>query len=353
MRILLLLAWGCGGEDSESDDTGGDADADTDADTDVDSDTDTDVDTDVDADTDSDSDRPWRAFSDDSPWNTPIPADPALEPDSDALIEDLATSSEWNFLGINIPRFSVPVFWADAETPLYDVQVRDVVGFRFGEPVPIPDGAAPDPMSDAHLCIVDRTAGWEWGMWNAWNDAAGWHCGVGAAIDLAGTGVRPPQDGNQDWTLSHGARACGFPLIAGLILVEEMEAGRIDHALVIAYPHIRSRWYTPPASTAQGTTGQALPDRGIPCGGRVQLDPAVDIDALGLTPSGLVIARALQEYGAYMSDFSGSINLYAENSPAAQAAWSAGLLGDYEVRDQIDLRDFRVLEIGALYDNGN
>ena len=137
--------------------------------------------------------------------------------------------------------------------------------------------------------------------------------------------------------------------MAGLIRTEEMEAGRIDHALIIAYPHIRGGCYTSPASTAQAPLPEqgALNDRGIPCGGRIQLDPSLDLDSLGLSRSGRIICQALQEYGAYVGDYSGAISLYAENSAEAQAYWSSGVLDTYELRDIIDLAWFRVIAHGS------
>src|SRR5262249_16944310 len=141
--------------------------------------------------------------------------------------------------------------------------------------------------TDQHLCIVDKQAQTEWGMWDASSTPNGWTCAVAATSDLSGTGVRPPQTpANPAWGASPGARACGFPIVAGLITVEEMRKGRIEHALVIAYPHIRSHWFKTPASTAQVTTSQALPGRGVPCGGQIQLDPTLDVEALPLSPSG-------------------------------------------------------------------
>lgn len=298
----------------------------------------------------------FRAFSSDSPWNTPIPENPALDPASSQLIDHFATSSEWPFLGFNLDSHGIPVYWIDStQVPMVPVQVNSVAGrgFDVDSRAPIPVGARPDPESDAHLAIVDPTLGIEWGFFGAYQQGSSWFCDVCATADLNGTGVRPPKDGNQDWFISHGARACGFPLIAGLVTVEEMQAGRIDHALAIAYPGIRSRYYTPPASTAQTTFGPLDPNRGIPCGGRIQLDPALDLDSLGLSPSGRIIAEALQRYGAFVADFSGAVSLYAENSPEAQAVWASGLLDTYEIREQIDLRSFRVLEMGRLYDDMN
>jgi hypothetical protein len=303
----------------------------------------------------------WRPFSDASPWNTKIAAGAKLDPENQAMIDDLAISSQWPFLGINIKSFSIPLYWANDATP--KSEVHSAVGGE-GFPgsngmngvamVPVPADAAPDPQSDHHMLIVHENRALAWDFWDASVSGGVWSCGLCATSDLLGSGVRPIAEGNPTWWTSHGSRACGFPLIAGLIRVEELEAGKIEHALVLAYPHIRAGLYTPPASTAQATIGnEAIKSRGIPCGGRVQLDPALDLETLGLSASGKVIARALQEYGAYIGDYSGAVNLYADGSPAAQAKWDAGLLDTYELKDQIPLSAFRVIELGTLYDNGN
>ena len=228
-------------------------------------------------------------------------------------------------------------------------------GFTNGRAaLPIPPDAVVAQGTDRHLCIVDRQNQKEWGFWDTRKVGNGaWTCSVGAATDLSGTGVRPPKDSRPSWAMSVGARACGFALSAGLITVDEMRAGKIEHALVIAYPHVRSHYFVSPASTAQGTTDKAIPTRGIPCGGRVQLDPRLDVESLGLSPSGVIIARALQQYGAFVGDFSGAISLYADASPDALAVWHGGVLSMLEVKDKIDLRKFRVLELGQRFEDDN
>jgi len=297
----------------------------------------------------------WRPFTATSPWNTPIDANAAVDPNSGALVADFATSSPWPFFTINIQSYSVPVYYVDGSTPLQTVRATVVggQGFDTGQAqVPIPAGAMPAEGTDQHLSIVNKQTNEEWGMWEAANGSSGWTCAVCATADLGGTGIRPPTQ-NPPWWMGHGPRACGFPLSAGLITVDEMRQGSIEHALVIAYPHIRSRYYTSPASTAQTTTDLALSTRGVPCGGRMQLDPSLDLDTLGLSASGKVVARALQKYGAFVGDFSLAMSLYAEASPAAQTVWNTGLLSTYEIKDQIALNRLRVLQIGSLYDNGN
>jgi hypothetical protein len=66
-----------------------------------------------------------------------------------------------------------------------------------------------------------------------------------------------------------------------------------------------------------------------------------------------MILLALQEYGAYVGDYSGAISLYAENGADARAYWDSGVLDTYELSGLIDLASFRVLRLGLLYDNGN
>ncbi len=302
----------------------------------------------------------WRPFSADSPWNTPIPANPELAPDSDALIADFISSSPWGpHLDVNIPEYSIPLYWADASTPSYQVLAdyggdgwSGTAGANATGTMPIPAGAAPDPASDHHLLVVDLERNLEWGCWNMGFQNGQWHAGLCATADLSGSGVRPPAT-VAPWYRAAGARACGFPLVAGLIRTEEIQAGRIDHALVVAYPHVRAGYFTPPASTWQGANGAgAISTRGIPCGGRIQFDPSVDVAALPLSRSGRIIMRALQEYGAYVGDASGALSLYAENAPAAQAYFANGVLDMYELNGKIDLTRFRVIRIGVLYGTG-
>ena len=305
----------------------------------------------------------WRPFSSDSPWNTRIPAAAAADCDSPALIADLASRGPWL---INIKDWSIPVYFVDAAaTPRHDVgDLRPGIygaGFAFPRRIPIPTGAIASPPvgdhSDNHLCVIDRALGLEWGMWAARQDATGrWFTGLGAVTDLNGTGVAPPWfDGPRELD-SHRARASGFPLIAGLIRVDEIKAGRIEHALAFAYDHCRTGLFVPPASTSQVTQLDAVDSRGIPMGGRLQLDPTWDVENSGLTRAGKIIAHALQEYGAYCSDYAGANVLYAENSPAAVPAW-AGVLATHDLAmiftPEFIRKHFRVIDLGTLLPGQN
>ena len=67
----------------------------------------------------------------------------------------------------------------------------------------------------------------------------------------------------------------------------------------------------------------------------------------------MIIARALQQYGAFVGDFSGAIRLYADASPDALAVWHGGVLSMAEVKDKVDLRKFRVLDLGQRFEDDN
>ena len=303
---------------------------------------------------------PWRPFSEASPWNTPIGNNPTLHAKSAEWIADWVTSSPYGeHLDVNLTGYSIPLYWADSTTPTHTVTCdlggegfTSDDGFDATVEMPIPDGATPDPESDGHMLVVDRERNLEFGLYAAVNDNGTWTCALGATADLTGTGVRPLKEDADPWYLAHGARACGFPLVAGLIRLEEIEVGRIEHALVVAYPHIRGGCYTSPASTAQAPTTDAHNDRGIPCGGRIQLDPELDLESLGLDGPATTIARALQRYGAYVGDYSGAMSLYGEASPAALTRWEQLL--DQDMIDRIPIDRFRVIaHTGDVYPDDN
>jgi hypothetical protein len=271
------------------------------------------------------------------------------------LVDAFRSSSPFGeHLDVNIARFSIPLYQANAGTPLQSVATNlGGEGWGQGGPgavgqMPIPPGATPDDSSDAHMSVItaDRTK--EYGCW-AMNfnvaRAGAWFAQLCATSDLTGNGVRPPATVANPWWTAHGARACGFPLVAGLIRADEIRAGRIDHALVFAYPALRKNRFTPPASTNSSDGA----DYGIPCGGRIQFDPSIDVTKLGLSPAGVTIMRALQQYGAYVGDYSGALSMYADNSPDARAYWSSGVLDTYELRDKIDMSKFRVIKHGTVY----
>ena len=304
----------------------------------------------------------WRPFSDDSPWNQKIHIDAKTDPQSGLLIDDLIKGGFY----ININDWSIPVYYINSDSvPKVNVinSRPGIYGKGFAEPnrIPVLPGFIASPpvgeFSDNHLCIIDTIKMIEWDMWAARkNKDSVWTTGLGAVTDLKGTGVEKPwflQDNEFD---AHRSRASGFPLIAGLIRPDEIKAGKIEHALVFAYQRGRSKFFIPPASTAQETYMEMNKLSGIPMGGRIQLNPDINIDTLNLNPACKIIAKALQEYGAFNGDYAGATVLYADNSPSALEQWK-GILKQEDFLEvftpEFISRNFRVIEMGNLLPGQN
>ena len=298
----------------------------------------------------------WRPFSPDSPWNTPIAADAPVDPNSDVLVAELGKHGP---LFVNINEWSVRVKYFDsAKSPLRSVRGiydgRHGPGFDPGELVPIPadalDPATPEPQR-YYFTLVDPVRNLAWDMRQAGQTLEGaWTAGFGAAVDLAGTGVAQPWMKAARADDSAGARPSGAPLMAGLIRVDEVKAGRIDHALAFAYPQPQTGKFLPPASTdlrAEARGAEQL--SGLPMGARLQLNPEFDIDNTLLSPGAKVVAKALQEYGAIVVDQAGANVLYAESGPEAVAAWE-GVLAPSDLQmlftPEFIALNFRVIETG-------
>lgn len=300
---------------------------------------------------------PYRPFSEDSPWNTKIPANAAIDPNSDVLMADFAA---FNPLHINMEEWSVAVYPVDHKaTPKRYVQALypNQYGHGFGprERIPIPDGAAPGgpALGTGYLVLEDRKAGQAWEMRQAGqNEDGGWFTGFGATADLRGTGVNMPWMKASSPLNAASPRPSGAPLVAGLIRADELKAGKIEHALAFAYSGARTNAFVSPASTALESR-EGRPDNpfGLPMGARIQLDPSYDIENTKLSPEAKVIARALQEYGAILVDEAGGTVLYAEAAPEALAEFE-GLLTPDELylifTPEFMSKNFRVLEIQGV-----
>ena len=306
--------------------------------------------------------RAWRPFSDDSPWNQKIPADAKTDPNSAQLIDSLAAAPFY----INIDEWSIPVYYVNSDlVPKVNVinSRPGIYGRGFKEPnqIPVlPNFIASPPVgenSDNHICIVDTAKMIEWDMWAARkNNDGNWTTGLGAVTDMRSTGVEKPWYAQEHEFDAHRSRAGGFPLSAGLIRPEEIKAGKIEHALVFAYQRGLSEFFIPPASTAQATFMEMNNRFGIPMGGRIQLDPSINVDTLNLTPACKIIARALQQYGAFNGDYAGATVLYADNSPQALKEWKR-ILGAEDLTKVFNTefvrKYFRVIEMGKLLPGQN
>jgi hypothetical protein len=248
-----------------------------------------------------------RLFAPTSFVNVAVPASPALDPASQAIVDKAILPYAGNANLSNSDWWGIPVAYADAATQLKTVTCYLYWCDRPMAPQRIPAHAAPTLGSDHHLAVIDAAAGTELALWAAENGASGWRAGVRwlSAIDGSGVNCRPGE------TVCGGANVAGFSLTAGIVRPEEIAQGHIDHALMITTPYTRSGYVACPAANSDG---QYADPAAMPVGARLQLDPALDVNALAIPTWKKVVARALQQYGAYVVDTGGSLSIRAEST---------------------------------------
>ncbi len=284
----------------------------------------------------------FKIFNENSPWNTPICENAETDPNSDLmiqnLIESLVSLGRTPNLGINYKEWTSPIHVIDADkSPKVDVRTTDPLGQLYesvdpdhdgiAEDIPLPDGCWPDPSNDGHMILVDpyKRVCWEFSIAHKLGPGK-WEASIIDKWDLNGPGYREPFSGKYWWR--SGARGSGCPFIAGLIRPEEIEAGEINHALAIATPINRkkisdeAKWEyelcSPPASR---TDGSGIGPEYVPEGARLQLNPNLDLDALGISEDAKTVARAMQQYGIFVVDCGAGFSLYFQNLGPDGGKW--------------------------------
>jgi hypothetical protein len=253
-----------------------------------------------------------RPYSDDSPWNTPIAANPRYDIHSDEMIATIKSKNE-GAISSDASQYSYPVYFVDQATPRWNVpclkykctivRAGGVEKTDILKDVPIPANARESTGMDGQIIIIDKQNGAEYNLWQVQRTAKGWTASNASIYNIFWNGV--PED--------YGSRGAGVPYFAGLVRPWEIEQGRIDHAIAFGYPTPARDRCVYPASKTDGNSG--LP-YAIPEGARLQLDPQLteaDFDRMGLDRTGKIIARALQKYGMFLIDVSGRPKIYVEN----------------------------------------
>ncbi|GBE02881.1 hypothetical protein BMS3Abin08_02333 [bacterium BMS3Abin08] len=295
----------------------------------------------------------FKAFSRSSPWNTPIPENPEIDPFSGWMIEYLKKKAG-SLVG-NIRKWTIPVHVIDSErSPKVDVKSSNGYLYHTVDPdedgiaegLPIPEGVWSDPERDGHMVLVDpgKRKSWEFAPAKKMRDGT-WIAGNIDVWDLDGPGFRRAFSGKYWWTI--GATSSGLPLIGGLIRPEEIQAGEIKHALLFAAPVNRKTTYPggKPQVCLPGarTDGTGIGFQYIPLGARMQLDPAIDLDSLNLSPASRIVARAMQKYGMFnVMTTHRDFVVYFQNLGSDGGIWKRYNL--FDDLKNIPIESFRVLK---------
>jgi hypothetical protein len=312
-----------------------------------------------------------KFFAESSFWNQPIAVDAEIDPRSPKWINMLEQEPSGENFGLSFKSWTIPVYEADENTPLYQVKyhylskeekrtwvtVKERERFGHGpgfNPVPIPDNAMPDPQKDAHFVVVDWKRMLAWDMWGLAKLPDGsWESKTGMLIRLDGDGV---YDGYQlgyvdgESVHFHGpSRAAGVPAFAGLVMYDEVMAGEIRHKLSCASRYVAFRQFVYPASWTDGFV-----EGGIPEGAVIRLDPNLDLSAFNLTKEETVIARALQKYGMVVVDVAQGQPIYIEGLWGHPDKSWEGKLREWDGGiNSIPYKHYQIMKIDKIVEKGD
>lgn len=256
---------------------------------------------------------PVNGFSPAGPWNTVLPADVPLAPNSAAIVANIAqdqadTNGLW---GLNTDTYSTPIFYVGPHTPVQNWTYSDCQNLPQLAPVlapslknvPTPANLIVSQGTDESTTIYQPSTDTYWDFWRAQEDASGhWSACWGGKIEhySSNPGIfRNPL----------GASASGLPLGAFTIRISELQSGYIDHAINLIVPRTQANCFSWPANRDDGNTVGS----DIPCEGqRLRLNPSFDVSTL-YSPAAQTIARAMQKYGLIITDKGGAVVTMAED----------------------------------------
>jgi len=300
-----------------------------------------------------------RFFAEDSFWNQPLENNPEIDPRNDHYISLLKKDHSHQNFGINLNRYTIPIYEVDSSVPLIKVGNHPDFNFRHHPDfdkmgVPIPKDFKPSPGNDQHATLIDWKRRLAWDMFLVEKDSAGnWNSSTGVLVPLDSSGVLNksyfPVKDDESIHQYGPSRAAGVPSFAGTIMYDEIKAGEIRHKLSCALRFVAYKEYVYPAIWTDGNF-----KGGVPEGSIIQLDPKLDLAKFDLLPGELVVAKALQNYGMVVVDFAAGNVLYGEGLWIyPDKSWN-GLLREWDGGiSSIPLENFRVLKNHDIQQGGD
>ena len=255
-------------------------------------------------------------FSPNAVWNKPLAPDAPLDPKSQVYVDGLRWEAWAWGTWINTSAYSTPVYTVPANQPNVRVTLDKYdPGLQAAfDKVPIPPNAQPAAGTDGHMVIWQPSTDTMWEFWRALKVAGSWHAPYGGRMrnvsQNPGYFTDPP-----GW----GATATSLPLLGGLIRMDEVRAGKIDHALALAVPQARALVWSWPA---QRTDGNVPGEDAFPEGVRFRIDPNLDLSTIPMSRLTRMMAVAAQKYGIIVRDIAGSVTFFGEDpTPTGSDPW--------------------------------
>jgi hypothetical protein len=254
-----------------------------------------------------------------------VPADAPLDPRSAELagsfgaeaaseVQEDEAGKQGAWISIVTTTCSIPIYTVPADQPTVRVTLKGGQAAALQEAwdaVPLPPNAQPAAGTDGHLVVWQPSTNRLWEFWRLVHGTEGWYASWGGAMQKVWS--NPGVYGPQAWPGAEpgwGASASSLSIAGGLITLEDLKLGQINHALAISIPEVRGGEY---ASPAQRTDGKSSNPLSLPEGAHLRLDPNLDLAALHLPRLTLMIAEAAQRYGIYVRDGGPVVAFYAQD----------------------------------------
>ena len=241
-------------------------------------------------------------------FDTPLSPSAPVANDSAALAADIINQYQTHYGDFGI-QDQYPIVTVGAGQA--GVYVSVLPGCNNFEPnvgnVPIPSSAASilTGSSDNPLMVWQPSTESEWEFWRVSYTNGAWSACWGGKITNVGSSAGL-------FTEPYGVSASGLSYLALTITEADVASGSIDHPIAIQMPLCNSM-------VSPATRTDCPGNAGTPSEGMLFRLPANLAMPAGLTPFAQLVFRALQNYGAYMTDRAGAVVVVAEN-PGAWAA---------------------------------
>ncbi|HET7786263.1 MAG TPA: hypothetical protein VFL36_09840 [Myxococcales bacterium] len=267
-----------------------------------------------------------------------FPAEDAWNTDISAVPADAHSADYLAFMGAGTlflhPNFGGP--YGQPVTVVGAAQPRVPMSFLYAAqsepgPYPFPPDVPIESGPDRHVTVLESGGCKLYETYNTYASGAGFHADSGAVFDLVTGAPRP-----SGWT---SATAAGLPILPGLARYDEVvEQGEIRHALAFVAGSTAHSWVAPATHSSGTSTAQFAPPMGL----RVRL--RADFDLSRFQGPSLVILRALQKYGMFVTDNAGGgfWSLAGEQDPRWPVA-------DLEALKTVPASAFEVVQLGTVH----
>jgi hypothetical protein len=194
---------------------------------------------------------------------------------------------------VNWDAYSIPIFVASVSDPTITVTWTASYDPPYTNGTSMfqaPTTVAPSPGSDGNVVVISPDHASAYEAWRFDGGPVSFTATYFVATDLKAGG----------W--SGGIHAAGCSLAGGLVRASELRLFHIPHAISLALD--ATQLALGPVWPAIGQDEDAVSSYSgqVHMGQLVAIPPDVDVEQLGLTSSGVALARALQDYGAYIDD---------------------------------------------------